>query len=144
MTSSFQVKRRILSRGRMPLLSLNELREKSINLSILGKFVNKPLSNSQFLENFFIGQNLKFVHMTHFFLQLLIYWLVFEVSEAVSRRSSRPELLYTKGALKNFAKFIGKHLCQSFFLIMLHTLGLELYLKRDSGTSVFLWILWNF
>ena len=31
-----------VKRGRVPLLSLNELGEKLVNLTILGKFVNKP------------------------------------------------------------------------------------------------------
>ena len=30
-------------------------------------------------------------------------------------RSSRPEVFYKKGVLRNFAKFTGKHLCQSLF-----------------------------
>ena len=30
-------------------------------------------------------------------------------------RSSRPEVLCKKGALRNFSKFTGKHLCQSIF-----------------------------
>ena len=30
------------------------------------------------------------------------------------------------------------------FLIKLQTSGLQLYSKTDSGTGVFLWILWNF
>ena len=30
-------------------------------------------------------------------------------------RSSRPELFCKKGVLRNFAKFTGKHLCQSLF-----------------------------
>ena len=42
MTCSFQVRIRILSRGRIPLFSLNELGEKFVNLTILDKFVNKP------------------------------------------------------------------------------------------------------
>ena len=33
----------------------------------------------------------------------------------VSTRSSRPEVFCKKGALSNFAKFTGKHLCQSLF-----------------------------
>ena len=32
------------------------------------------------------------------------------------RSSLRPEVFYKKGALKNIAKFTGKHLCQSLFL----------------------------
>ena len=31
-------------------------------------------------------------------------------------RSSRPDVFCKKGVLRNFAKFIGKHLCQSLFL----------------------------
>ena len=30
-------------------------------------------------------------------------------------RSSRPEVFCKKGVLRNFTKFIGKHLCQSLF-----------------------------
>ena len=30
-------------------------------------------------------------------------------------RSSRPEVFCKKGVFRNFAKFIGKHLCQSLF-----------------------------
>ena len=30
-------------------------------------------------------------------------------------RSSRPEVFYEKGVLRNFARFTGNHLCQSLF-----------------------------
>ena len=30
-------------------------------------------------------------------------------------RSSRPEVFYKKDVLRNIAKFIGKHMCQSLF-----------------------------
>ena len=53
-------------------------------------------------------------------------------------RSSNPEVLYKIDVLKNFAKFTGKHLCQS------PGWGLQLYEKRDPGTGVFLWILQDF
>ena len=33
----------------------------------------------------------------------------------VSSRSSRPEVFHKKGVLRNFAKFMGKHLCQNLF-----------------------------
>ena len=49
-----------------------------------------------------------------------------------NNRSSRPEVFCKKCVPRNFAKFTRKHLCQ------------KLYLKRDSGTGVFLWILRNF
>ena len=48
------------------------------------------------------------------------------------------------GVLKNFAKFVIKHLCRSSLLIKLQAGGLKLYIKRDSGTYVFLWISPNF
>ena len=35
--------------------------------------------------------------------------------EANDYRSSRPEVFSKKGVLRNFAKFTGKHLCQSLF-----------------------------
>ena len=34
---------------------------------------------------------------------------------SVCYRSSRPEVFCKKGVLRNFAKFTGKHLCQSLF-----------------------------
>ena len=43
-------------------------------------------------------------------------------------RSSRPEVFCKKGVLKGYAKFKGKHLCQSLlFLIKLQASGLQLY-----------------
>ena len=53
-----------------------------------------------------------------------------------SYRSSRPEVICKKTVLKIFAKFTGKSLCQSLFLIKLQAL-------RDSGTGVLLWTLRN-
>ena len=53
-------------------------------------------------------------------------------------------LFHTRLVLRNFAKFTGKHLCQSLFFNKVAATGLQLYLKRDSGTSVFLWVLQNF
>ena len=44
-----------------------------------------------------------------------------------------------KGVLRNFAKFTGKHLCQSLFFNKVAGAAW----KRDSGTGFFLWILRN-
>ena len=42
-----------------------------------------------------------------------------------------------KEVLENFAKFTGKHLCQSlFFNNKLQATGVQLYWKRDSGIGV--------
>ena len=46
-----------------------------------------------------------------------------------TNRSSRPEVFCKKGVLRNFAKFTGKHLCQSLFF------------NKVAGFSAFLWIL---
>ena len=46
-------------------------------------------------------------------------WLNLVTSKAF--RSSRSQMFYKIGVLKNFAKFTRKHLCWSHFLIKLHT-----------------------
>ena len=48
------------------------------------------------------------------------------------------ELLFKEIVLRNFVKFTGKHLRQSFFLNKVADLILATLLKRDSGTGVFL------
>ena len=53
-------------------------------------------------------------------------------------RSSHPEVFCKKGILRNFAKFIGKHQCQSLFFNKVAGLRGATVLKRDSGTVVFL------
>ena len=55
--------------------------------------------------------------------------------------SSRPKVFCQKGVFRNFAKFTGKHLCQTFYfnkVSILTVSGLQFYLKRDSGTDIFL------
>ena len=50
---------------------------------------------------------------------------MFEVQQIINSvecRSRTPELLRKKGVLKDFAKFTGKHLCQSLFLNKVVTL----------------------
>ena len=49
-------------------------------------------------------------------------------------RTSRLEVLYKKRVLKNFAKFTGKHLCQS----LPEAEACNFIKKRDSETGVFL------
>ena len=39
------------------------------------------------------------------------YWRIY-----CTYKSSRPEAFCKKGVLRNFAKFTGKHLCQSLFV----------------------------
>ena len=42
-------------------------------------------------------------------------------------RSSSPEVLCKKDVVKNFVKFIGKHLCLSLFFNKVAGLSLQLY-----------------
>ena len=46
------------------------------------------------------------------------------------RRSSRPEVFSKKGVLRNFAKFTGKHLCQSLFFNKVADLRSAALLKK--------------
>ena len=58
-------------------------------------------------------------------------------------RSSHRRCSLRKNVFRNFVKFTGKRLCQSLFLNKVADLSFQLYLKRDSGTSVFLRIFRN-
>ena len=49
-----------------------------------------------------------------------------------------------KKSFRNFAKFTRKHLRQILFFNKVAGLSLKLYLRRVSGTGVFLYILRNF
>ena len=51
-------------------------------------------------------------------------------------RSSRSEVFYKKGVLRNFAKFSGKHLCQSLFLIKVAGLSCN-FIKKETVAQVF-------
>ena len=55
-------------------------------------------------------------------------------------RSTHREMCFKKGAHKNFAKFTGKHLCQSSFFNKVAGLRSATLLKRDAETVLFLWI----
>ena len=54
----------------------------------------------------------------------------------MSLRSSRPEVFRKKGALRNFTKFTGKHLCQRLFFNKVA--GLQLVAASDFPASEFL------
>ena len=58
--------------------------------------------------------------------------------EPAQSRSSRPEMFCKKGVPENFAKFTGKHLCQSLFFNKVASLRPATLIKRDSGADVFL------
>ena len=52
----------------------------------------------------------------------------------LSRRSRRPQVFNKKGALNNFEKCTGKHLCRSLFFIKVESLAL---LKKTLAQVVF-------
>ena len=45
-------------------------------------------------------------------------------------RSSRPDVVCKKGVLRNFTKFVGKHLCQSLFFNKVASLRPATLLKK--------------
>ena len=53
-------------------------------------------------------------------------------------RSSHWRCSVRKGVLRDFAKLTGKYLCQGLFFNKVAGLSLQLYLKRESDTGVFL------
>ena len=74
-------------------------------------------------------------------LALLVTFSQKHIQTAGLRRSSRLQMFYKKGVLKNFSSFTEKHLFWSLFWIELSPATL---LKRDSNTGVFPWILQHF
>ena len=44
--------------------------------------------------------------------------VLFGKKKKKKNRSNCPQVFYNKGALKNFARFTGKHLCQSLFFFL--------------------------
>ena len=60
-------------------------------------------------------------------------WVIISTQFQVFPKIGSPEVFCKKkGVLKNFAKFIGKHLSQSLFS------------NKVTGTGLFIWHLWNF
>ena len=48
-----------------------------------------------------------------------------------------PEVFCKKGDLKNFAKFTGKHLCQSLFFNKVNSLGPSTLIKKRFFSATF-------
>ena len=51
-------------------------------------------------------------------------------------RSSRPDVFCQKGVLRNFAKFTGKHLCQSLFFNKVAGLACN-FIKKETLARFF-------
>ena len=60
---------------------------------------------------------------------LFLFLNHFQIRKSVKQKQP-PEILFKKGVLRNFAKFTGKHLCQSLFFNKIA--GLRPILKKLS------------
>ena len=58
--------------------------------------------------------------------RMKIYDSLKKLNQKVNR-SGRPEVFCEKAVLRHFAKFTGKHLCQSLFSIKLEASDLQLH-----------------
>ena len=53
-----------------------------------------------------------------------------DIGDLAKQRSSRSQILFKTGVLKNFANFTGKHMCWSLFLIKLQVCRQSLEIKQ--------------
>ena len=81
--------------------------------------------------------------MMDFFTKTILKNYIVDVGESSKAVISHQICPIKKGVLKTFAKSPRKHLCQSPFLKKIASLRAVTLLKRDYGTGIFLWILWN-
>ena len=65
-------------------------------------------------------------------------WMILRGKNTLLFRSSCSQMFFKIDFLKNFAKFTGKHLCWSLFLINLQAWKAATLSKRDSNRDVFL------
>ena len=98
------------------------------------KFKNPPKSNwnSSTHKNNKICIRKLFIHFRSMF-------YFYNPENVRNYRSRSQEVFCKKGVYRNFAKFTGKHLCQSLFFNKVAglSLSLQLYLKKVSFTGVF-------
>ena len=68
-------------------------------------------------------------------------WVLFQKDEMFAYycllRSSRLEVFWKKGVLRNFAKFTGKHLCQSLFFNNVAGLKACNFIEKENLAQVF-------
>ena len=81
--------------------------------------------------------------MMDFFTKTILKNYIVDVGESSKAVISHQICPIKKGVLKTFAKSPRKHLCQSPFLKKIASPRPVTLLKRDYGTGIFLWILWN-
>ena len=74
------------------------------------------------------------------FITIYRRWLYFPKKWFFVSRSSHPEVFWEKGALNDFAKFTGKHLCQSqkiFAKFMESRLCWSVFLNKVAGQGLY-------
>ena len=72
-------------------------------------------------------------------------WYVFQSKLILQSSSSRPEVFCIKGVLRNFAKFTGKHLCQSLYFNKVAGLACVCnFIKIETLAQVFSCEFWKF
>ena len=76
--------------------------------------------------------------------QVVNSFKLFKLPKFLLCRTSHRRCSIKKGVLKIFKEDIGRHLCQNLIFNKVAGLRMATLLKRDSGTRVFLLILWNF
>ena len=146
----------LLRPNRLSLWNYDELTQNMLVLanSVPFHFLKKPMNKkiSFYDEGIFIQirnsnvyslRVLIFLHCNHDFLHLSLLPVSFQWNRC-KLRSGRLKVFCIKGILKNFEKFIGKHLCRSVFLIKCTASSLQRYWKGRSGSDVFLWTLRTF
>ena len=74
--------------------------------------------------------------LLHVFLHISRTSLQWDLLLLTGVQKQPPEVLFKKAVLKNFFKFTGKNLCQSFFFSKVA--GPATLIKRRSGKGVFL------
>ena len=87
-----------------------------IKLQTLGQHRCFPVNFGKFLRTLILIEHLQTTASGS-------YIFFFTFKNMISRNSI-PEVFRQKGVLKNFSKFIGKHLCQRFILIKLQASNL--------------------
>ena len=110
-----------------------------LRLAFLALFLNQRVST---LSQIYCLFKLSFCYVEDVYFSLFVFHIVvacFPQTSGNIWQKQPPEVFYKKSVLKNFAKFIGKQLCQSLFF----NKGLQLHLKTGSGTGVYQRILWN-
>ena len=67
----------------------------------------------------------------------LLAFFIQRILDVLESGSSLPQVFYKRGVLRKISQNSQENTCA-------RVSGLQLYYKRDPGTGVLLWILWNF